>query len=73
MTPKKTIIKHTVRTTKTQTTWIFYQGHRSSSGNSPRAQPLLQHPDSLSPPPPVVIPQGVQPILPHRQMASERP
>lgn len=26
-----------------------------------------------APPPPVVIPQDVQPILPHRQMASERP
>ena len=83
MAPKKTIVKHTTRTTNTdtrwvffaETRWVFYHGHPSSSGNSPRAQPLT--PTSLvaplPAPPPQEVAQDVQPILPYRQKANERP
>lgn len=64
MAPKKTIVKRTTRGTNTETRWVFFE---------PPPPPPAPPPAPPPPPPPVVIPWGVQPILPHRQMASERP
>ena len=57
MSVKKTIVKRTTRTTNTDTRWVFFE----------------PPPPPAPPPPTVVIPWGVQPILPHRQNARKDP
>lgn len=61
MAPKKTIVKRTTRGTNTETRWVFFE---------PPPPPPAPPP---APPPPQEVAQDVQPILPYRQMASERP
>ena len=58
MSVKKTIVKRTTRSTNTDTRWVFFEP---------------PPPPPAPPPPTVVIPWGVQPILPHRQNARKDP
>ena len=69
MAPKKTIVKRTTRSTNTETRWVFFTDTRWVFFEPPPPPPA----PPPAPPPPQEVAQDVQPILPYRQMASERP